>query len=389
MVIAAATPANAQAPPPAARDAAAFAQRPAAEQEQILARLRAALARDPSGLDSAIAALAAAAGGGTERVPRLPTREAKELKHSAKKAHARPEAAAMPVPTAVRYVFGLGVIEPSDAAAQGSKNDKNGKNGKKARADQGSVARHAAFEAAALGMHPDAGAALAELLRRLDQDPGGDRFAAFLHAWRDGSESFYEALDRTAGTPEAVFYYDAMLGDFCAQFADKDSLEAAELRRSLDAAHDAVHAAFLSYRQYRAFREALGLALVLPPDQPLPARLARYEAKVPGGYSLRQQAQMALAALDYDPARVVAAFAERAAPLPRPIWSGQHDPYPAWNEVFAGLQPRMIEAAGDTDAFLARADAQLRAIADAHRKAAQASLEAAAVAKTLPRAAPR
>ena len=35
-----------------------------------------------------------------------------------------------------------------------------------------------------------------------------------LETWRNGSESFYHALDRTAGTEESVFFYDAMLGDF-------------------------------------------------------------------------------------------------------------------------------------------------------------------------------
>src|SRR6185503_21020214 len=98
---------------------------------------------------------------------------------------------------------------------------------------------------------------------------------AFLHAWRNGDESFYEALDRTAGTKDAVFFYDAMLSDFRTQFGSGDAGHT--LGRGLQVAHDALHDAFLAYRQYRGFREAVAWSLVLPPGRALPKRLQRYE----------------------------------------------------------------------------------------------------------------
>ena len=109
--------------------------------------------------------------------------------------------------------------------------------------------------------------ALARLMYQLDTDTRADQFAAFLHAWRNGEESFYEALDRTAGTKDAVFFYDAMLGDFRQQFGGGG---APAMGRGLQQAHDDLHDAFLAYRQYRGFREAVAWSLVLPPGRALP-----------------------------------------------------------------------------------------------------------------------
>jgi hypothetical protein len=143
--------------------------------------------------------------------------------------------------------------------------------------------------------------------------------AAFLQSWRNGDESFYEGLDRTAGTKDSVFFFDAMLGDFRGLFAGGASDGGATLPGGPQQAHDALHDAFLAYRQYRGFREAVAHALVLPPDVPLPARLHRYEERVAGGYSLRQQVVM--------------------------------------------VQATMIERAGSTDAFLERAETERRELA--------------------------
>ena len=183
-----------------------------------------------------------------------------------------------------------------------------------------------------------------------------DNQVGFLHAWRNGPESFYEALDRTSGTKDSVFFYDAMLGDFRTAFVSS-ATDAGPLR-TLQGAHDALHEAFLAYRQYRGFREAVAWSLVLPPDRPLPKRLARYEAKVAGGYSLRQQILMVLAVKGADPRQVTAAIAANAAPLPSPLWSAGYDPYATWSATFQRLLPAMIDAAGSSDAFLAKVETE-------------------------------
>lgn len=213
---------------------------------------------------------------------------------------------------------------------------------------------------ALLGIVPDADRALASLLRRLDTDTTADAFAVFLHSWRNGDESFYEALDRTAGTEQSLFFFDVMIDDFSGQFVTGTS----PLRRGgRQAAHDALHEAFLAYRQYRGFREAVAWSLVLPPDRPLPARLVRYEAKVAGAYSLREQIVMVASVFDHDLDKMLARITATATPLPTPLWQGTYDPYPAWQAAFAELLPVMIERAGSSDAFLARALAERRELA--------------------------
>jgi hypothetical protein len=295
-------------------------------------------------------------------------------------AHKRPKKAmefplaVEPMPRRVDYLFGVGTIVqcsgkplPAAAAKPGAK--PAAKPAKAAAPDL--VPLHQAL----LGGAPDADKAVAALLQQLDHDHGADAFAAFLQSWRNGDESFYEALDRTAGSKDGVFFYDAMLGDFRTHFGR--GKEGAAIGSSLQAAHDALHEAFLVYRNYRAFREAVAWSLVLPPDVPLPARLARYEAKVPGAYSLRQQVLMVAAALDHDVAKVVAAVNEGAAALPTPLWSGKHDPYATWTPKFMALQATMIERAGSTDAFLQRAEGERRELATALAKLAADCVDAA------------
>jgi hypothetical protein len=207
----------------------------------------------------------------------------------------------------------------------------------------------------------------------------GDAFAAFLQGWRNGDESFYEALDRTAGTKDSVFFYDAMLDDFRGHFGKGDGGQ--RLGGGLRTAHDALHDAFLAYRQYRGFREAVAWSLLLPPTTTLPVRLARYEAKAAGAYSLREQVVMVSEALDHDVDAIVAAALAGAPPLPQPVWSAAYDPYPAWSATFVSLQTRMIERAGSTDAFLERAQARRTALDAALRQRARAALDAATADK--------
>jgi hypothetical protein len=147
------------------------------------------------------------------------------------------------------------------------------------------------------------------------------------------------------------------------------------LGRCLAAAHDALHAAFLAYRQYRGFREAVAWSLVLPPERALPSRLRRYETAAAGAYSLRQQVVMVCHLFDGEAPRVVDEIARTAPALPEPIWSGVHDPYPAWSALFAAQLPRMIEAASTSDAFLARALARRTEAANAIAAIARAAIE--------------
>lgn len=296
-------------------------------------------------------------------------------------AHKRPKKAVEfplevdPLPRRVDYLFGLGTIvrrAGKDTPVQKPNGKSNGSkaNGRPTTLDL------TPLHQALLGAAPDADKALAVLLQRLDHDQGADAFAAFLQSWRNDDESFYEALDRTSGTKDSVFFFDVMLDDFRGTFGQGKG--AAALGGGLQGAHDALHDAFLTYRQYRAFREAIAWSLVLPPDIALPTRLARYEQKVAGAYSLRQQVVMVAAALDHDLTKVVAAVQDGAPALPQPLWAGKHDPYPTWTARFAALQTTMIERDGSTDAFLQRAETERRELASALAKHAADCVHVAA-----------
>jgi hypothetical protein len=266
--------------------------------------------------------------------------------------------------TRLDYYFGTGAIAPRGAPPTAKSSGKpKAKPKPKPKPDAKALASAppdgTPLRQALRGLVPDADKVVAAIMQMLDTDASADDYAAFLESWRNEHESFYEALDRTSGTEEAVFFFDAMLNDFTSEFTSKGDV----LRQGgLQEAHDALHAAFLSYRQYRGFREAVAWSLVLPPDLPLPPRLARYEAKQ-GGYSLREQVVMASSALDHDYEKLVTAILQKAPRLPRPLWAGQYDPFPAWNAMFKALLPTMIERAGNSDEFLARSLAERRLLA--------------------------
>ena len=334
---------------------------PAKQQQEALEHLRTGQTSHP--LLAALAATAAAA-------------DQPQHERGKPPAHKRPKKAVEfplevdPLPRRVDYLFGTGTIvrcSGKDAPVPKPAGKPNGKP---------AVPDLTPLHQALLGAVPDADKALAVLLQRLDHDHGADAFAAFLQSWRNGDESFYEALDRTSGTKDSVFFFDVMLDDFRSTFGHGKG--AAALAGGLQGAHDALHDAFLTYRQYRAFREAIAWSLVLPPDIALPARLARYEQKVAGAYSLRQQVVMVAAALDHDLTKVLAAVNDGTPALPQPIWAGKHDPYPNWSAHFAALQTTMIERDGSTDAFLQHAEADRRALATALAKHAAECVHAAA-----------
>jgi hypothetical protein len=341
-----------------------FQQLTAAQKELVAAQIAKEVPESPQ-LRSLRACVTQSTEPHAERCKRLAERHGKR---------ALSEAPDTAMPQAVRYAFGLGVIERQQRSAAA--------NPKAEAAERASEDLAVSVHQALLGIAPGADRALATLMYKLDTDTRADQFAAFLHAWRNGSESFYEALDRTAGTKEAVFFYDAMLGDFRTQFGGGDGAPA--MGRGLQAAHDDLHDAFLAYRQYRGFREAVAWSLVLRPGRALPGRLQRYEAAAPGAYSLRQQVVMVCDLFEGDVQRLADEIVRTAQALPEPVWNGTYDPFPAWSEVFKTQLPRMIEAASTSDAFLARAQARRTEEANAISAIAQAAIEQQSKSPTAP-----
>jgi hypothetical protein len=334
----------------------AFTRLSPSEQERRLTELATALDAVTSPYLSALRTIGAATHlGGDERQARFAAKEGKKIQP-------HDEAADTRMPQFVQYVFGVGSIDLLDAGSPSGKKATTAVD-EHLTAEQKRTLRIVQMHQALLGMPPDADRVLAALLRQLDNDTSGDRFAAFLHAWKNGKESFYEALDRTSGTKDSVFFYDVMLGDFRSAFTGHGD-QGSDVLRSLQGAHDALHDAFLAYRQYRGFREAVAYSLVLAPSVPLPQRLSRYEEKVAGGYSLREQVEMVLALQDGDPQKVTAAIVAGAPALPNPLWSAAYDPYPKWSEYFAAQLPKMIEAGGSSDEFLHKAQSGRTAVRD-------------------------
>ena len=245
------------------------------------------------------------------------------------------------LPDQVAYRFGSRVLARLDE--QNNDLKKRLKKGSVPSADDLSPASRLRWLAE--GCLPEAELILASIQQRLDVQVAGDELALFLDAWRNygpnGDESFYEALDRTAGTPDEVFFYDAMLGAFCSKFAGKRGI-----RWSLQRQHEYMQQAFLTYRQYRGLIEAVSFSLVLTPDLALPQRLSRYDySSVPAGrLSLRHQIDLLVEARDNDAVSVinlVEAFL-KANPMPDPIWE-KYDPLTEFYLVLRGEVSRLVE----------------------------------------------
>ena len=324
-----------------------FAKKSAAEQKRLCGAVRDTVAAVSGDAFDAVRTLVTAAE--ARRLAASKTHQSHKTKKPSKRAPAA-DGSDWELPATMAYVYGRRSTEPRfPASAQ----------------RQQLAERRIGVELPLLGMLPGTDLALSELEHELDSDRSADEFAAFLEMWRNGDESFYEALDRTSGTKDSVFFYDVMLGDFVGAFVKGRDDAAKDVKKGLNASHDALHEAFLCYRQYRAFREALALSLLLPPDVPLPQRLSRYEAKQGGSYSLREQVTMMLALHGYDPMAVVKLVVASAEPMPEPLWSKPHDPYPAWGKLFADAMPAMLAAASSTDAYLQQAIA--KRLADANK----------------------
>jgi hypothetical protein len=340
----------------AQRGVAAFLREPAAKQKKHLEAASAAADEALGPLFAALRPAIAEVFDGKRVSSKSKLGKTKKAKRTAPAAEG-----AWRFPAAATYRYGFARIEPT--LHSGGRNEKLQK------------LRCVPVELMLLGTLPDADLVVADVQARMDQDRSADDFMRFLELWRNGDESFYEALDRTAGTQDSVFFYDAMLGDYVSEFGRGKTEAAKQIKKSLAAAHDALHASFLRYRQYRAFREAVALSLVLPPDVPLPKNLNRYQEKGQGQYSLRQQVTMVLAVHGWDPRRVAALVTETARPLPAPLWSASYDPYPAWDQVFQGAMPEMISASGDTTKFLQAVEEQWLRQANALRVAARTALD--------------
>jgi hypothetical protein len=222
---------------------------------------------------------------------------------------------------------------------------------------------------------------LAGIERKLDVCRERDSYGQWLESWRNfgpnGEESFYEALDRTAGTNEEVFFYDSMLGDFVQRFALEEGKRWGTSER-----HDRNQSSFLAYRQYRGMIEAVAFALVLPPNVPFPRRLMRCDhGQVgTGQYAVRDQVDFMLLDAGGDAALVVEKIAGvlRANPPPPKIWE-RYEPLTALHQQFQAMLPDLVtrlkvskDTKLSTDEILATARTRRQAIADAVRGVALA-----------------
>lgn len=310
----------------------------ASQREQVLTAVRTAAAAVADPLLAGLARFAAQASErGTPRVP-LPRGGGRASETGAQ--HARGMLDGLPFPPTVGYRFGAGTVEVRELA------------------DGPPARRHAAAQeatlAALLDGHPvDWDRALAGLLRALDADRRVDEFAALLEGWRNGAESFYEALERTGGTGQGVFHYDAMFDEWLQRCVGRRHPDRQRLVRSQDDACRAFQSSFRNYRRYRGLREALALTLVLPADAPFPENLRAFDQSN-GGYSMRQSMALLLAAHGGDPAATVSAFLAAAPALPETLWAADHPAYEAFQQLFQDHLPRMLERASHTDELLAR-----------------------------------
>jgi hypothetical protein len=125
------------------------------------------------------------------------------------------------------------------------------------------------------------------------------------------------------------------------------------IRSSTDTAHDALHHAFLAYRQYRALREAWVLSLLLPPEVPLPAPLHRYEEREGSLYSVRDLAHLVLHHFDGDVEAALDFLVDATPPMPADAWRSPYDPFTALFEAWNEFVPDLVAKHGSTDDALA------------------------------------
>ena len=223
------------------------------------------------------------------------------------------------------------------------------------------------------GALPESELAIAAIERDLDVQTSADEFQKFLESWRNGGpygdESFYEALDRTAGTHDEVFFFDVMLGDFVQRFGGEEGK-----KWSLGVQHDHNQQAFLTTRQYRGMIEATAFALTMPPDVAMPERLSRYDYGfvVSGKLSYRDELDLLLEDAGGD-ARKVVEFVKQfiaAHPMPPKLW----DPYDPLADFHVARESRVAALVQRTQVA---ADALAKQVQE-KRNALAAKIKAAA-----------
>jgi hypothetical protein len=211
----------------------------------------------------------------------------------------------------------------------------------------------------------DSGYALAALLRELDNDRSADDHAVFLDSWRNGAETFYQALERTAGSGKGVFCYDAMLSDWVRRCVPKSSEDRKTLIRSMDNTQAAFYQTAATYRAYRSVRELVALSLILPPDVRLPELLAkRYEDNGGNAYSTRDVIDLILAAHDGDVAatvRTILSHLERMPPVP---WNPGFNSVQGLYDAQDALMPKINAGGRHSDLVLAEQKSSRKMLRD-------------------------
>lgn len=158
---------------------------------------------------------------------------------------------------------------------------------------------------------------LANIAAELDVFSEVDRLAVFLQSWHDGSETFYQAMDRVSRNGDDLFYFDDMLNEFGDSFGVDGELQDK---------HAALHKSFLTYRKYREFIEFVAWALVLPPSTPLPPNLSRYDYHYAGPDVISSPRHIVDIYLYHHNDDVEAVLRDlqdliTSNPLPDPLWS--------------------------------------------------------------------
>ncbi|MCB9871012.1 MAG: hypothetical protein H6837_14240 [Planctomycetes bacterium] len=290
-------------------------------------------------------------------------------KVSTPRSHANSETAAktssalvdrVPFPTTCEYQWAFGHIEKRDPTPPGTRLSASKRR---------TAARMARLDGMCHGFPADLDRALAAMLRQLDDDRSADPHAVLLESWHNGVESFYEALDRTAGTPEKLFYFDAMLADWAKRCIDKRHPERRALIASSKATQQAFYQMARTYRSYRSLREMIALTLVLPPDQDLPEPLrGRYQDNAGEAYSTRTNVTLLLAAHGGDIEAVLRALGGKLGKMPADTWHKGDDPVQGLYEVVGNAT-----VGKDTDALLARHKTDRLSL---HERVAQAARQA-------------
>ena len=280
----------------------------------------------------------------TDAAPRLRDRRTKDLgRGSETAAAARPLVDQLPWSTDVVYRFGFGAVEAL-ADARG-------------RSRRANVARDvAALDALCAGGEPELDRAFAALLQRMDVERGFDRVAALLETWRNGDETIYEALDRTAGSGEGVFHYDAMIDDFVRTCVPSNHGDRRQFARSREDAYAGFRRAFEVWCGRRSTIEMVALACLLDPATPLPGRLARYENGGPGTHSLRELVELIVIAHDGDVLAACDAIVAEFPALDGEPWEGDRESWRAVVRAYEKVEPKLL--AGTRSTFDQLADSR-------------------------------